>query len=132
MRLNDIVQRHRDELEVALATAEDLAATDGAIEGDDIAATLDDWWAIAIRDLTEDRFLLVFYGENPLSGKLRQASGVRTIDLDRNLIQTGSAIYSLGQPGQGDPPVEVVLDLCSELHRRGLGERFGVPVTWER
>lgn len=130
--LSDIIRRRRDEFEVGLASAEELAAVDGSIDADAaVAATLDDWWAVVLRDLTEDRYLLLVYGQNSETGKLRRTSGVRILDLDRMLVRTQDAVYALGKPANGNPPFEMIFDICAELHRRGLGERYGVPQVWE-
>ena len=130
--LGDVIRRHRDLFEVGLATADELAAIDGSLDtGAPADATLDDWWAVALRDLAEDRFLLMFYGENAASGKLRRTSAARAIDLERGLLQTQDALYALGEPTARTPPFELIFDVCAELHRRGLGDRYGVPKAWE-
>ncbi|WP_431858721.1 hypothetical protein [Azospirillum sp.] len=130
--LSDIIRRRRDELEVGLATAEELAVVDGLIDADAaVVATLDGWWAVVLRDLVEDRYLLLLYGENSETGKLRRTSGVQTLDLDQMLARTQDAVYALGKPADGNPPFEMIFDICAELHRRGLGERYGVPQVWE-
>jgi len=131
MSLSDIIRRNRDEFEVGLATADELAAVGGSIDADAaVAATLDHWWTVVLRDLAEERYLLLLYGENSATGKLRRTSSVRTLDLERGLARTQNSVYALGERAYGEPPLEMIFDVCAELHRRSLGQRYGVPQVW--
>lgn len=50
------------------------------------------------------------------------------MDLENGLVLTISgSLYRLGTRGEGEPGKDILLHICVQIHKWGMGEKLGVP-----
>lgn len=128
--LDDIVRVNREYLTIRLATDKEIMDLHHAIVPDrEPQMVISDWRFVAF-DMMAREFRhtdISLLGDRPVSG-VRITSPVRKIDLDRRLVITNSGtLYGLGNQGEGEPPFEHLVMICSACHSWGFGSAFGIP-----
>jgi hypothetical protein len=124
--LDDIVRKNRDQVQIGLATIEEIAAREGAIEPGPALDTIDEWRVVAIRQLGSQPMLSLL-GRVVGTGVRRMTSRIAVLDVARGLCRTRNSLYPLGFPGEGEPPPEDLICVCAILHRWGVGRLIGAP-----
>lgn len=128
--LDDVIRKNRDAASLRLTTDKELFELfEGIIPGP-LKETIEDWRFISLHLQTPDRSAtLTFLLGNRLSnGNPRITSDVTKVDLYRGLVVTKSgSLYKLGSKGEGKPPFEGLVMICSAFHSWGFGEALGVP-----
>jgi hypothetical protein len=134
--LEDIVRKSRDQFQIALATAEELAVLAAAIEAGPIRDTIADWRIIAFRAIglaVDAQTEAVSRSRLSLLGRAAGmrcpwiTSEVTEIDIDGRLVRTRNSLYRLGARGEGEPPQEDLICVCAATHSWGFGRLIGAP-----
>jgi hypothetical protein len=134
--LEDIVRKSRDQFQIGLATAEELAVLAATIEAGPIRDTITEWRIIAFRTIglsidaqtqAVSRSLLLLLGRAAGTRCPWITSAVTEIDIDRRLVRTQNSLYRLGARGEGEPPQEDLICVCAATHRWGVGKLIGAP-----
>jgi hypothetical protein len=129
--LDDIVSIGRDTMSVAGATQEDLEALVGDVGTGVPTDILDGWYPVAIRERSADGQVETSVHMVGWSRTKRVSwitSPVRAADYERGCVRTQSGtLYGLGERGDGEPSLDLLLLVCRALWVWGVGERFGVP-----
>jgi hypothetical protein len=124
--LDDIVRENRDQVQLGLATLEELAARAGAIGPDAAVDTIDEWRVVAIRQRGSPPILSLL-GHAVGMGVVRMTSEIAVLDVARGLCRTRNSLYRLGFPGEGEPPQEDLICVCAILRQWGIGRAIGAP-----
>lgn len=67
-------------------------------------------------------------GYHEVQGCCWSTSVVVGADMEHGLVLTRSgSIYRLGSIGDGEPGEDILLHICVQLHKWGMGELLGVP-----
>jgi hypothetical protein len=128
--LDDIVRRRRDEVQIRLATAMEIAAL-GEFLGDaqmtpgEAKDTISEWYPVTFR--VRDDLHIRLLGRFERKGAISLTSQVLKLDLAADLAKTDNSLYRLGNPGEGEPPRHFVVLLCAILNDMGVGKTLGVP-----
>jgi hypothetical protein len=134
--LEDIVRKARDQFQIGLATAEEMAVLAATVEAGPIRDTITEWRIIAFRAISlsvdaqtqaVSRSLLLLLGRAAGTRCPWITSAVTEIDIDRRLVRTQNSLYRLGARGEGEPPQEDLICVCAATHRWGVGKRIGAP-----
>jgi hypothetical protein len=135
--LEDIVRKSRDQFQIGLATAEELAVLAATIEAGPIRDTIADWRIIAFRAIGQAVDAQTEAVSRSRLSLLGRAAGMRCpwitsevteIDIDGRLVRTRNSLYRLGARGMGEPPQEDLICVCAATHQWGFGQLIGAPV----
>lgn len=131
-KLDDIVRNNREVARLALATDQEICDLYGPVTPALEKEVMDDWRFVSLNLITSDGLasvtLMFLLGFRRSSGNPRITSDVVRIDLDRGLVITRSgSLYKLGTKGEGEPPFEGLVMICSAFHDWGFGPAFGTP-----
>ncbi len=125
-RLDEIVTRNRDQVEIRLATPEEVAQLAAEIlEPPEVKDTILDWYPVTFR-VREDSTVRIF-GVFERRGAVSYTSRVLMLDEAAGLAISDRSIYRLGKRGEGEPPRGLVIALCALLNEMGVGKTLGVP-----
>jgi hypothetical protein len=124
--LDDIVRLNRDQMQIGLATLDELSAQAGVIELGQTLDTIDEWRVVAIRQRGAPP-LLSLLGHVVGTSRVRMTSEIIMFDVCRGLCRTRNSLYRLGLPGDGEPPQEDLICACAILHQWGIGRTIGAP-----
>ncbi len=124
--LDDIVRLNRDQVQIGLATLDELTTLEGAIEPGPTLNTIDEWRVVAIRQLGAPPMLSLL-GHVVGTSIVRMTSEIAVLDVARGLCRTRNSLYRLGFPGTGEPPREDIICVCAVLHQWGFGKTIGAP-----
>lgn len=125
--LDNIIRENRDKAEIRLTSEAEIASLATDIHGYEVKAVIDDWHFVSIVLLHEQGEKIMLLGNLRGDGNTFGSSKVLRIDLASNLVVTHNSVYGLGQKGVGEPDMHQLIFLCTQFHRLGLGEYFGVP-----
>jgi len=129
--LDDVFRANRDVGTIAIASDDQLAPLRRSIAGKvAVRGRITDWRFVAITiDQPENavwREYVYLVGRH--NGAPWVTSAIKDIDRRRRLIRTLNSYYRLdGAPGEGEPPEDILINICAVFHRWGLGRMFGVP-----
>lgn len=124
--LDEIVRKNRDQVEIRLATTQEIAQLAAEILAPDaVKDTITDWYPIVFR-VKEDPTIRIF-GVFQQKDAVSFTSHVLMLDEAAGLAISDHAIYRLGKRGQGEPPRAFVVALCGLLNELGVGKALGVP-----
>ena len=94
-----------------------------------INATLNDWRFVCfslLKEHGESQHIVTGYHE--AQGCCWSTSAVVGADMEHGLVLTRSRIiYRLGSMGDGEPGEDILLHICVQLHKWGMGKLLGVP-----
>jgi hypothetical protein len=130
------VRKSRDQFQIGLATAEELAVLAATIEGGPIRDTIAEWRIIAFRAIglavdaqtqAASRSRLLLLGRAAGMHCPWITSAVTGIDIDGRLVRTRNSFYRLGARGEGEPPQEDLICVCAATHSWGFGKLIGAP-----
>lgn len=95
-----------------------------------IQATIDSWHLVCLAysktvDMAPQltHFLL---GINREVDCAWMTSAVNAIDLEIGVVRTSNSLYGLGNKGEGNPNLNLILHICHTLHKWGIGKQLGV------
>lgn len=131
--LDDVVRQNRDQFQIGLATADEIAALAGGVERGPVKATLDDWRLIAIRSfnsersLEPDRVSLALLGRDAERRSCWLTSAVQRIDQNAGLVRTTNSRYGIGVAGVGEPPSDELIHVAAVTYLWGFGGFIGAP-----
>lgn len=124
--LDQIVTRNRDQVEIRLATPEEVAQLAAEIlQPEAVKDTITDWYPIVFR--VRDDLTIRIFGVFESRGTVSYTSRVLMLDEAAGLAISDRSIYRLGKGGEGDPPRAFVVALCALLNESGVGKALGVP-----
>lgn len=128
-KLDDIIRKNRERVELGLSIANDLQALHAPIPSNfSVKDIIDDWRLISLREKSSGNIQVLLLGHSQNNNVAWLTSSIVKIDPVRNCIMTKSiSFYGLGSQGEGDPPREQLIHLCATLHRWGSGPFLGVP-----
>jgi hypothetical protein len=125
LSLDTLITKNRDRASLGRATEAETTALLTVLNGEPIAV-INDWRLIAYRLVGHESVILLL-GENDIAGTTWITSQVASIDLEHRLVQTVNSLYSLGVAGEGEPPLEQLFLLVTQLRRNGLATTLGLP-----
>jgi DNA-binding Xre family transcriptional regulator len=127
--LDNIIREHRDELNLRMSSAEDLAELPPIVSAMDnqkqVKATVNEWRIVCLAGSIGKGLMLT--GVDAKTGNIWATSLIKAIDLENHLVLTSNSLYRLGSKGDGEPTFNTLLHLCYMLHKWGYGPRHGVP-----
>jgi len=129
--LDAIVNRNRALCEIGLATPSEIDGLRGDIDAPAGAEkdVLTDWRFIAFR-IRQHQTALVLLGDAERQSLILCTSEVQVASRDGARVRTRNSIYALARAGEGEPPVQHLLQLCATLHEWGLGRILGALEVW--
>ncbi len=127
--LDDIIRANRDECSLSLSTVHDLAELPMIVEvvakQTSVRAKLNNWRFVCL-DNGKKAHLLT--GIHVARNCVWSTSVVVAVDLEHGLALTRSgSIYQLGTKGEGEPEADILLHICAQFHKWGIGQMLGVP-----
>lgn len=128
--LDDIIRANRDECSLSLSTSDDLDKLPPMLEvvakRQSPGGKLNNWRFVCLNNNgTKAHFLS---GVHEAQHCVWATSIIVAIDLEHGLALTRSGnIYQLGTKGAGEPDIDILLHICAQFHRWGIGEMLGVP-----
>jgi hypothetical protein len=134
--LDDIVRKHRDLVQIGLATAEEIAVRTKRVGLGHSRDTIESWRIVAFRLLDRQSEAGADRTFNSRLSLLGRAVGMRCpwvtseivgVDVEGKLVRTRNSLYRLGTPGIGEPPDHDLICLCAMTHSWGVGEYIGAP-----
>ncbi|HVS78341.1 MAG TPA: hypothetical protein VHE11_15485 [Steroidobacteraceae bacterium] len=126
--LDDLVRRHRDRLEIGLATAAELASVSGDVDAvDPPRGRIDGWHIMALRDRVVDSITLHVLGHVE-DGRSWITSDVVVLASNRARVRTRNSLYLLGAQATGAPDLRLVLHAAYALRSWGYDERYDLGV----
>jgi hypothetical protein len=129
--LDEIIRRHRDQISLRLSTAEDFAALQTMVSSVEkqmqIRATINEWRIVSLvlGDSPEEN-KLVLTGIHQADDVAWCTSPIVSIDFENNLALTANSLYQLGSQGDGEPGLDIIMNICHCLHKWGVGKYLGV------
>ncbi|ADE11336.1 hypothetical protein Slit_1098 [Sideroxydans lithotrophicus ES-1] len=131
--LDDIIRANRHLCILTLSTEGQLGELPPIVQSlrnpKAINATLSDWRFICLNLSKEhggSQHILTGYHE--VQGCCWSTSVIVAADLEHGLVLTRSgSIYRLGTKGEAEPGQDMLLHICVQLHKWGMGTLFGVP-----
>lgn len=129
-KLDDLIKQHRDVASLYLSTEQEMMDLYAAVTPGTYLDIIDDWRLISLRlkKTMISETLTFLLGIRRSNGNLRITSDIVKLDLDRGLVITKSgSLYKLGARGEGEPPFEGLVMICSAFHDWGFGPAFGTP-----
>jgi hypothetical protein len=128
--LDDIIRANREESSLSLSTNEELDKLPAIVEvvanQKSICAKLNNWRFVCLNNNgTKAHFLTgIHEAQNCVWG----TSVIVAIDMKHCLALTRSGnIYQLGTKGEGEPETDILLHICAQFHKWGIGGMLGVP-----
>jgi hypothetical protein len=123
-RLDDIVRRNRELFELGFATAAELAAVTGVLDGSGSPrGTIDDWRIIALRDHVAKHVTLHVVGRFE-NARAWMTSEIAMIAADESTVRTRNSIYMLGARAVGEPDPSLLFHITFVLRWWGIDERY--------
>lgn len=126
--IDEIIKMHRDECSIRLSSDADFEKLESMVSSmsvqKPIRATIDEWRIICVLD--KDRKFLFLTGIHRAEGYPFMTSDIVSVDFASNLVLTKNSLYQLGGKGEGEPERDILLHICTTLHRWGVGEYFGI------
>ncbi len=126
--IDDIVREHRDELQLALATAAELKALETTLTDGPVAHRITGWNVLMLH-MSSERGRLSSPRLIGLVVDTRESwitSHVLGIDFRKGLVQTKNSFYQITGPRAAEEDTDL-LRICAALHEWRLGARYGVP-----
>lgn len=124
--LDEIVRKKRDQVEIRLATAQEIAQLAAEILApEEVKDTIADWYPVVFR--VRDELTIRIFGVFQQRDAVSFTSRVLMLDATASLAISDHAIYRLGKRGEGEPPRALVVALCVLLNELGVGKALGVP-----
>lgn len=129
--LDEIIQKHRDEISLRLSTAEDFAALPPMVSSINhqkpVRATINEWRIVCfVRPAAPGGNCLFLTGIHQGQDCAWCTSSIVSLDFENNLVLTKNSLYRLGSKGEGEPELNIILHICSCLHTWGIGAYLGV------
>jgi hypothetical protein len=126
--IDSLIRKNRDLIEVDLATADERASViDVFVPTGFLCGQLNDWHAVAIRDVVLKSTSIHLLGKHVIEGRLI-TSEVLAISPDRRVARTADSIYMLGVEADGDPPLDMLPTIADALVRWGFNRIYGLDV----
>jgi len=128
--LDEIIRQHRDEVSIRLATVDDfllLGRMVSSIEEQKLVkATINEWRiaCIAVHPRLGGN-KLILTGVHQAKGCTWCTSSILSVDFENGLVLTSNSLYRLGEMGEGEPDMHILLHICYCLHSWGVGEYLG-------
>lgn len=128
--LDDIIRNNRDRAGIGLATEAELSAIPQDVGTRLPTDIIEGWHLISLRERATDGTGTVsihLLGWSRTRAVSWITSPVVALDRCRNQARTRSGTrYELGDPGHGEPDLELRLHVCRALRAWGLGSALGV------
>jgi hypothetical protein len=125
LRLDTLITINRNRASLGIINEHEISAIAATIEGNP-SDIIDDWRLIAYR-LSNVEPAVLLLGINRSKQITWITSNVRSVDLDHQLVQTMNSLYGLGTPGAGEPPLEQLFLLITQMRHAGLAGKLGLP-----
>lgn len=126
--LDDVIRENREQLRLALATAEEMKGLETRIAEGPVYHALKRWNIVMLhvtdggKKVSSPRLV----GTVHESQQSWITSHVEAIDTEHGLVQTRNSLYRILGPRADEDALDL-LRICASLHEWGLGARFGVP-----
>ena len=124
--MDDIIRKHREVVQLRLASEEDISKLESEIEEVNPVFVLDNWNLIAFDRPGATTVHLI--GDVRGESEPRITSKAIEIDMKRHVLTTNSGnLYQMGSRNDGEPNTEKLYLICAYLHQWGIGHELGVP-----
>lgn len=127
--LDDIIRRNRELVELRLATEADIHPLEKEIGNlHPVKDVIEDWRLICLSEKETNWVQMMLLGRSTENNCSWITSTVVAIDFKQKAVLTNSgSVYTLGKPGQGEPPMADLMHVCATLHKWGSGDFLGAP-----
>lgn len=127
-RLDEVLRKNREQMRLALATAEEIQELSAEVSETYVRHTLSRWQFVVmhVTNGASPAKSVRLFGWADDIGESWSTSNVTGIDLSHGLVRTANSTYAIAGPRATEAQLDL-LHVCASLHQWRLGEYFGVP-----